>query len=342
MWPRRPSLLVSISASSWGSCRLPHPGHRLGLRGAVRAEDVRPRRAGHAGLSRSAARSSGGRSDAGSRCRARTTSSAGWTTSELSLERTTRSSRPASTSRSIRSSMSSSSLVPIASSDTVTPRAASSRFSASVDSCAWAQTSRAGSKPSRSSVRSTCWAALAWGLCRTIAAPVSTAALAPARCTIVLVPGRSRLRRRQLDEAGSCIGVVDADGELTDEQVGELVLRGVAECGGPQRLVDPRRADDRDPARGGHVAEQADVPADPDARAVDEEVDPRRADLGEPLEAHAAHVVPLHPAVVGIGRTEEVDEQVLVRERGGEAVVADRAGHGLDGAVWVAHHSTAE
>ena len=62
----------------------------------------------------------------------------------------------------------------------------------------------------------------------------------------------------------------------------------------------------------------------------------------EPLEAHASHVVPVHPPIVGIGRTEEVDEQVLVRERGGEAVVADRAGHGLDGAVWVAHHSTAE
>ena len=95
-----------------------------------------------------------------------------------------------------------------------------------------------------------------------------------------LVPGRPGLRRRQLDEAGSCIGVVDADGELLDEQIGELVGGGVAEFGRPQRLVDARRADDPDPARRGHVAKQAHVPADADAGAVDEEVDPRGADLG--------------------------------------------------------------
>jgi hypothetical protein len=44
------------------------------------------------------------------------------------------------------------------------------------------------------------------------------------------------------------------------------------------------------------------------------------------------NLVAVHPAVVGVRGTEEVDEQVLVREGEGERVGPDRTGHGLEGA----------
>ena len=73
------------------------------------------------------------------------------------------------------------------------------------------------------------------------------------------------------------------------------------------------------------MPKQVHVAPDPDAGAVDEEVDSRGTDRFEPVDARGPHLVPVDLLVTRIGRAEEVDEQMLVREPAGEAVRRHRS-----------------
>ena len=71
----------------------------------------------------------------------------------------------------------------------------------------------------------------------------------------------------------------------------------------------------------------------PIPRAVDEQIDAGSPNLGQALEAPGPYLGQSTRQYSGMIRSEEIDEQVLVRERAREPIEADGAGDRLDDEV---------
>ena len=159
-----------------------------------------------------------------------------------------------------------------------------------------------------------------------IVAPALLAARAAARwilvsllvgpLSVVAILIQARPDRRPLDPEREL--PIEAVGDLGDRHAG--VLRRV------EALVDPRRHQDVHPRLPGDVAEQERCPTDAEVRPVDEQVDALATQDVHAGHARLGHLRPVHVHVRGIGRPQEVDEQVLVRQRERDVRASDGPG----------------